>query len=113
MSKFISYENENLPTGTIFREHLQSKSYNFSWQIRFSLALDPNTVNNTSMFVTNPSGDLLHRKIIYNTMENYIEIRPLEHYEPNSTYTLTITTRVKAVNGKTLKEDIVFPFSIE
>ena len=45
-------------------------------------------------------------------MENYIEIRPLEHYQPSSTYTLTITTRVRAVNGKSLKEDIVFPFSI-
>lgn len=112
MSKFISYQDENLPTGTVFREHLQNKNYNFSWQIRFSHELDPNTVNNTSMFVTDPNGDILNCKIIYNTMENYIEIRPLEHYQPSSTYTLTITTRVKAVNGKSLKEDIVFPFSI-
>lgn len=112
MSKFISYQDENLPTGTVFREHLQNKNYNFSWQIRFSHELDPNTVNNTSMFVTDPNGNILNCKIIYNTMENYIEIRPLEHYQPSSTYTLTITTRVKAVNGKSLKEDIVFPFSI-
>lgn len=112
MSKFISYQDENLPTGTVFREHLQNKNYNFSWQIRFSHELDPNTVNNTSMFVTDPNGNILNCKIIYNTMENYIEIRPLEHYQPSSTYTLTITTRVRAVNGKSLKEDIVFPFSI-
>ena len=112
MSKFISYQDENLPTGTVFREHLQNKNYNFSWQIRFSHELDPNTVNNTSMFVTDPNGNILNCKIIYNAMENYIEIRPLEHYQPSSTYTLTITTRVKAVNGKSLKEDIVFPFSI-
>lgn len=112
MSKFISYQDENLPTGTVFREHLQNKNYNFSWQIRFSHELDPNTVNNTSMFVTDPNGNILNCKIIYNTMGNYIEIRPLEHYQPSSTYTLTITTRVKAVNGKSLKEDIVFPFSI-
>ena len=79
MSKFISYQDENLPTGTVFREHLQNKNYNFSWQIRFSHELDPNTVNNISMFVTDPNGNILNCKIIYNTMENYIEIRPLEH----------------------------------
>ena len=112
MSKFISYETDDLPKGTIFREHLQSKSHNFSWQIRFSQELDPNSINNTSMFVTGPTGNIINCKIIYNTVENYIEIRPLEHYKPNNTYTLTITTRVKSASGKSLKEDMVFPFQI-
>lgn len=113
MSRFISYETEDLPKGTLFREHLQSKSYNFSWQVRFSQELDPNSINNTTMFVTSPDGAILNCKIVYNTVENFIEIRPLEHYEPNTTYTLTITTRVKSINGKSLKEDVVFPFKIE
>ena len=113
MSKFISYESDSLPTGTVFREHLHTRVYNFSWQIRFSQELDPTTVNNTSMFVTGPSGEFLNCKITYNPIEGYIEIRPLERYVPKSKYTLTVTTRVKGINGKSLREDVNFPFSID
>ena len=113
MSKFISVEEENLPEGTVFREHLLSKSYNFSWQIRFSLELDPKSINNTTMFVTSQSGNIINCKISYNEITNTIEIKPLEHYEPKATYILTITTRVKSIKGASLKEDVSLPFSID
>lgn len=113
MSKFITVEEQNLPEGTVFREHLLTKTYHFSWQIRFSLELDPKTVNNTTMFVTSPSGSIINCKITYDEFTNIIEIKPLERYEPKATYTLTITTRVKSIKGSTLKQDVQFPFSID
>lgn len=113
MSKYISYEEDSLPSGTVFREHLLTKTYSFSWQIKFSLELDPKTVNNTTMFVTSPSGSLINCKITYNEISNSIEIKPLERYEPNATYTLTVTTRVKSIKGATLKQDLCFPFRVD
>lgn len=113
MSKYISYEEDSLPEGTVFREHLLTKTYSFSWQIRFSLELDPKTVNNTTMFVTSPSGSLINCKITYNEISNTIDIRPLERYEPGSTYTLTVTTRVKSLQGATMKKDLTFPFKVD
>lgn len=113
MSKFITVEEETLPEGTVYREHLFTKTYNFSWQIRFSLELDPKTVNNTTMFVTSQAGSLVNCKITYDEITNIIEIKPLERYEPKAKYTLTVTTRVKSVKGASLKEDIQFPFSID
>ena len=113
MSKFITYDSSDLPDSTFVRELLSHKTYNFSWKIRFNSELDAKTVNNTSMFVTTPDGSLFNCKIIYNIVDNIIEIHPLEEYSPRTTYTLTITTRVKSLSGTSLPNDISIPFSIE
>ena len=113
MSKFINFDRSDLPESTFVREHLAAKTYNFAWKIKFNSELDARSVNNTTMFVTTPDGNLFNCKIIYNMIDNYIEIRPLEEYTPKETYTLTITTRVKSLSGAHLPNDIFVPFSID
>ena len=113
MSKFITYDKSELPESASVREYLNGKTYNFTWKIRFSLQLDAESVNNTTMFVTGSDGHIINCKIVYNAVENVIEIYPLEQYEPKSQYTLTITTRVKSVVGSHLSQDVHFPFSID
>ena len=104
---------DELPESTFVREHLSGKTFNFCWKIRFSHELDPTSVNNTTMFVTTPDGGMFNCKIIYNPVENIIEIHPLENYSPNTQYTLTVTTRVKSLTGSHLPNDISVPFSID
>ena len=112
MSKFINMNRDELPENTYVREHLSCKTFNFYWKLRFNKELDPKTVNNTTMFVTTPDGGMFNCKISYNTVEENIEIHPLEQYSPNTEYTLTITTRVMSINGAHLPKDIYIPFSI-
>ena len=113
MSKFITYDRSDLPDSTFVKERLSQKTYSFSWKIRFNSELDAKTVNSTTMFVTTPDGSLFNCKIIYNVVDNIIEIHPLEAYVSATTYTLTITTRIKSLTGASLPNDISIPFSIE
>lgn len=113
MSKFITMNRDELPESTYVREHLSTKTYNFCWKIKFNNELDAKSVNNTSMFVSTPDGSMFNCKITYNAIENYIEIHPLEHYSPNTTYTLTITTRVRSLTGAHLPQDVSVTFSID
>ena len=47
------------------------------------------------------------------SLENEIEIEPMEAYAQNESYILNITTNVKSLNGKPLKKPIQVQFKID
>lgn len=92
------------------RQNLKFRTGNFVWRIRFNIPLDPATVNNRTLYVTSESLVPLKTAIRYNSLENEIEIEPLEPYAQNETYILNVTTNVHSQGGKALKKPIQVQF---
>lgn len=95
------------------KQHLKFKTGNFIWRVRFTAPLDPRTVNNVNMFVTDvESGSLLRTSIQYNAQDNCVEIKPLEPYAKNSSYILNMTKNVRSKGGQNLKEELKIKFTV-
>ncbi len=95
------------------RQDLKFKTGKFVWRIKFNVPLDPKTVNNVNLYVTSLDLSPLKTAIRYNSMENEIEVEPLESYAQNESYILNITTNVTSVSGKPLKEPLQVQFKID
>ena len=100
-----------MPVSHSIYTEIQKK--NFVWKIKFNVPLDPKTVNNVNLYVTSLNLSPLKTAIRYNSLENEIEIEPMEAYAQNESYILNITTNVKSLNGKPLKEPIQVQFKID
>ncbi|MBE5944877.1 MAG: hypothetical protein E7258_08165 [Lachnospiraceae bacterium] len=94
------------------KQSLQFKTGNFVWRIRFNIPLDPKTVNNDTMYVTNSSNKRLRTYIKYDMKTEMIEIDPLEPYGTNEFYNLVITTNVRSKGGQSLKEPVTIKFKL-
>ena len=94
------------------RQNLKFKTGKFIWRVKFTAPLDPATVNNMNLYVTNTSDIPLKTAIHYNSQTNEIEIEPLEAYVKDSSYILNISKRVRSVGGQTLKSDIRLQFKV-
>lgn len=94
------------------RQNLKFKTGKFVWRVKFTAPLDPATVNNMNLYVTNTSDIPLKTAIHYNSQTNEIEIEPLEAYAKDSSYILNISKRVRSVGGQTLKSDIRLQFKV-
>lgn len=93
-------------------ENLKFRTGKFTWQIRFNTPLDPSTVNNVNLYVTNLSMAPMQTSITYDAAMNIIEIEPLDSYNKDESYILHITTKVKSKGGKALKQPIKLQFKI-
>lgn len=67
-------------------------------------------VNNVNLYVTTENLSPLKTAIRYNSLENIIEIEPLEPYAQDETYILNITTNVTSLSGKALREPTAVTF---
>lgn len=94
------------------KQNLKFKTGKFIWRIRFNIPLDPKSVNNEGMYVTNSQNQRLQTHITYDTKNELIEIEPLEPYSTNEMYTLNITTKVKSRGGQTLKQPVSVKFKL-
>ena len=93
------------------KQSLRFKTGNFVWRVRFNTALDPQTVNNSNLYVTSDAGQL-KTNITYDALKNEIEIQPLEPYAKEETYTLHLSKRVRSRGGKPLKENLEVQFRL-
>ena len=93
-------------------QNLKFKTGKFVWQIRFNTALDPSSVNNINLYVTNANMVPMATDISYDPTMNLIEIAPLESYTKNESYILHVTTNVKSKGGKPLKQPIKIQFKL-
>lgn len=109
---FISFESIPDEVEGKVKQNLKFKTGKFVWRVKFSAPLDPATINNMNLFVTNASNEPLKTAIHYNSETNEIEIEPLEAYAKDSSYILHITKRVRSVGGQTLKSDISLQFKV-
>ncbi len=82
------------------------------WHVKFNLQLDPATVSEDSMYVTDLGGYVLQTYISYDVNSNLIVITPLEEYEENYFYILNITKMVKSVSGQNLKRPVIILFKL-
>lgn len=95
------------------KQHLKFKTGNFVWRVQFTAPLDPRTVNNVNMFVTDAeSGSLLRTSIQYNAETSAVEIKPLDPYAKNSSYILNVTKNVRSKGGQQLKDEIKIKFTV-
>lgn len=94
------------------KQNLKFKTGKFIWRIKFTAPLDPASVNNMNLYVTDTSGHPLKTTIRYNAETNEIEIDPLEPYAKDSSYILNISKRVRSVGGQNLKSDISLQFKV-
>jgi hypothetical protein len=112
MANFLNIESTSSGLEKKVKQDFRFKTNNFVWRIKFNTPLDPKTVNNINLYVTTINQTPLKTSIKYDSMDNYIEIEPLEAYEKNESYILNITKNVKSKGGKNLKEMVKVQFKL-
>lgn len=113
MPQYLAFESMTEGLENKVRQDLKFKTGNFLWKIKFNVPLDPKTVNNVNLYVTTVNLAPLKTAIRYNSLENEIEIEPLEPYAQEESYILNITTNVTSLSGKPLKEPLQVQFKID
>lgn len=109
---FISFESIPDDMEGKVKQKLKFKTGKFVWRVKFSAPLDPATINNMNLYVTDASNVPLKAAIHYNSDTHEIEIEPLEAYAKDSSYVLHISKRVRSVGGQYLKSDISLQFKV-
>lgn len=94
------------------KQSLKFRTGRFVWRIKFTAPLNPATVNNKNLYVTNLSLTPLSTNIRYDSFNKTIEIEPIEAYAKNQSYLLHITTRVKSAKGQNLPKEIAVQFQV-
>lgn len=113
MANYLEFESMTQGLESKVRQDMKYKTGNFIWKIKFNTPLDPKTVNNVNLYVTSLNLSPLKTAIRYNSLENEIEIEPLEPYAQSESYILNITTNVTSLGGKPLKEPLQVQFKID
>ena len=112
MTDYLSIEGMTEDLEGKVKQDLKYKTGNFLWKVKFNVPLDPKTVNNVNLYVTTENLSPLKTAIRYNSLENTIEIEPLEPYAQDETYILNITTNVTSLSGKAMREPQQLRFKI-
>jgi hypothetical protein len=94
------------------KQDLKFKTGKFVWRVKFTAPLNPATVNNNNLYVTDSNGNLLNTIIRYDAEKKIIEVEPAGVYTPLETYTLNITKRVESQGGQKLKEEVQVRFNM-
>lgn len=92
------------------KQSLKFRTGNFVWRVKFNVPLDPRSINNVNLYVTNLKQIPLKTAIRYNTVNNYIEVEPLEPYSEDESYILHVSKNVKSKGGRKLKNDVKIQF---
>lgn len=109
---FIDIESVPAEVKGKVKQSLKFKTGKFVWRVKFSAPLDPSSVNNMNLYVTDISDIPLKTAIHYNGQTNEIEIEPLEPYTRDASYILNISKNVRSVGGQTLKSDVKLQFKV-
>ena len=112
MSKYVAIEGVIGNEQDIIREDMKFRTGKFVWRVSFTAPLNPETVNNMNLYVTDASEKPLKTSIRYDPTGNYIEIEPLEAYAQNESYILTITKNVESKGGQKLKNEMQVRFHV-
>lgn len=113
MANYIDIESVTEGLEKRVAQDLKFRTGKFVWKVKFNIPLDPRTVNNVNLFVTTLGQSPLRTDIRYDSLNNTIEIEPLEAYAQQESYILNITTAVKSKGGQKLKAPIRLQFKIE
>ncbi len=111
--KYIEIESVSDEVREKVRQNLKFRTGKFLWKVKFNVPLDPKTVNNINLYVTTMNQTPLKTAIRYNSIENEIEVEPMEAYTPDESYVLNITQNVRSLGGKALKTPVQLQFKME
>ena len=112
MNSYVDIKNVSDGYLSKVRQDLKFKTGNFVWKIFFNIPLNPATVNNQNLTVTDSSGKQLKTKISYNPDTLAIEISPQDAYAQGESYFLHINKLVESKGGQRLKDEIEVEFSV-
>lgn len=112
MAKYIKIESVTGGVKNLIKQDLKFKTGNFIWRVKFTAPLNPSTINNQNLYVTSINQTPLKTNIHYDSVNNYIQIEPLEEYTTNESYLLHITTNVKSKKGQKLSNEITIQFKV-
>lgn len=113
MSNYIEIEGVSGSEEKLVQQDLKYRTGKFVWRVSFTAPLNPATVNNMNLYVTDAAEKPLKTSIRYDTTGNYIEIEPLEAYAQKESYILTVTRNVESRGGQKLKNEIKIKFRVE
>jgi len=82
------------------------------WYIRFNIPLNPESVSDKTMNVTDTEGYIMKTEITYNKGADRICISPRDSYQQDRFYLLNITRKVKPEKGTDLKTEIHILFKL-
>ncbi|HEX3023219.1 MAG TPA: Ig-like domain-containing protein [Lachnospiraceae bacterium] len=111
-NNYLNIETASEDVRKKIRQDIRFKTNMFIWKVKFNTPLNPKTVNNVNLYVTTQAQAILRSSIRYDTVNNTIEVEPLDPYSPTETYTLNITTKVQSKGGKNLKSPIQIKFKM-
>jgi hypothetical protein len=110
--KYITIESVTGGVTNRVKQNLKFKTGDFVWRIKFTAPLKPTTVNNKNLNVTTLNNTPLLTSIRYDSVNNYIEIEPLEPYSKNESYLLHVSRQVESKRGQKLQDDITIQFKV-
>ncbi len=108
----LRYASSNKELEDRIKVKMEAGADRIYWHITFNLPLDPASVSENTMYVTDLGGFMLNSHIEYDVETNLIVISPLESYEENFYYILNITTRVMSAKGQNLKKPVIILFKL-
>lgn len=111
-SNYLDIEAVTGGAEKLVKQDMKFRTGKFVWRVKFTAPLNPATVNNMNLYVTTMNDKPLKTAIRYDTINNYIEIEPLEPYAQNESYTLNISQNVESKGGQRLKNDVRLRFRI-
>ncbi|WP_077214981.1 Ig-like domain-containing protein [Bacillus dakarensis] len=82
------------------------------WTIKFNRILDAKTVSNAHVFIEDSSGQKLTNDVEVADDNTTITVHAPQHgYQSDQTFTLYVTSGIKAKGGASLKEEVKMPFT--
>lgn len=111
-TNYITIESVTGGVSNRVKQDLKFKTGNFVWRIKFTAPLKPSTINNKNLYVTTENNTPLLTNIKYDSVNNCIEIEPLEPYSKNESYMLHISSHVESRKGQKLPNDITIQFRL-
>ncbi len=82
------------------------------WYIKFNIPLDEKSVSYRTMEVIDTDGYVMRTDISYDSKLNAIVISPLDTYEQNIYYILSISENVRSARGQNLRSKIHIMFKL-
>lgn len=111
-NNYIKIESVSDEAQNKVKQTLKFQTGDFVWRVKFSAPLNPATVNNRNLYVTSLNKTPLKTNIRYDSINQYIEIEPLEPYSQNESYILTISKNVRSQGGQSLNSEVHIQFRL-
>ncbi len=112
MAQYIKIESVSAVDKNKVKQDLKFRTGKFTWKVGFNIELNPASVSNSTVTVTNMNRTPIKTNITYNPSTKCIEIEPLEPYADNESYILIVSTKVQSKTGKYLKKTTHVQFKI-